>query len=136
MHKTFLLIAIILTLTLVSCGESDTSGAPSPTATIDVATLPSYQLAADDGADFSDPAVIARYQKVLDSLHNKTGSSEADIASMTFTAQGILTKDRYTGSDNTMIGLMDAANSSITKSEHIKYADVLGALITLMENPS
>lgn len=108
----------------------------APTATVDIATLPAYQLAAIDGADFSDPAVIARYQKVLDSLHNKSGSSEADIASMTLAGQGMLTKAGYTGSDNTMIGLMDAADISFTKDEHLKYADVLGALVTLMENPS
>ena len=109
---------------------------PTPKPTVDIATLPAYQLAAIDGADFSDPVVIARYQKVLDSLHDKSGDSEAGIANATYAGQGILTKAGHTGSDNTMIGLMDASDIAFTKDEHLKYADVLGALITLMENPS
>jgi len=110
--------------------------APTPTPTVDVSTLPAYQLAAIDSADTSDPTVIVQYQSVLDSLHNKTGESETNIANATYTAQGILTKDGYQGTDDTMLGLMQDVDSAITKSEHMKYNEALAALITLMANPS
>jgi hypothetical protein len=105
---------------------------PALAPTVDIATLPAYQLAAIDGADFTNPSVIATYQTVLDSLHNKTGDSERVIADDTYSGQTQLTKDNYAG-DDSMLTLMNGVDTAITKDERQKYAPTLAALIVLME---
>jgi hypothetical protein len=69
---------------------------------------------------------------VLDSLHDKTGSTEQQIADETVTGQGILNNDKYTGDDR-LITLLNGVDGAITKSEHQKYDEALAVLITIME---
>ncbi|HJT57846.1 MAG TPA: hypothetical protein VJ761_15195 [Ktedonobacteraceae bacterium] len=141
-----LIASLLLALALVGCGVADTSTStttaspvatiapPTPTPTTDITTLPAYQLASlDEQGATPDTATIAKYQKVLDSLHSKTGETEQQIADETITGQGILNKNGYTGDDR-LIMLLNAVDGAITKSEHVKYDEALAALITIMLN--
>jgi hypothetical protein len=93
-----------------------------------------YQLASlDAGHDLAanDPS-IARYQRLLVSLHAKTGDSEQGIADGTVKGQQLL-HDK--GQDVKLIDLLSGVNIAVTsKPEHIHYAEALAALITIMEN--
>jgi hypothetical protein len=121
---------IVMAFFLVACGEStsNASSSDTPTATPSI----SYELAALDTGGNPDSATVAKYQKVLTSLHNKTGESEQAIADGTVKGQQLL---RDKGKDATLFDLMNGVDTAITsKSEHISYAEALAALITLMEN--
>jgi hypothetical protein len=126
----FIGLLIVIALVLVACGEStpNASSSDTPTATPSI----SYQLATLDTGGNPDSATVAKYQKVLTSLHNKTGDSEQAISDGTVKGQQLL---RDKGKDATLYDLMNGVDTSITsKSEHIHYAEALAALITIMEN--
>lgn len=134
-----IVFVVIITATTSHPATPDATVATSiptiaPTATIDPTTRPAYQLASlDEQGATPSPATIATYQKVLDSLHDKTGETEQGIADGTVTAQGILQKDGYSGDDR-LITLLKGVDGAITKKEHQKFAESMAALITLMEN--
>ena len=126
----FIGLLIVIALVLVACGEStpDVSSSATPTATPSIA----YQLATLDTGGNPDSATVAKYQKVLTSLHNKTGDTEQAISDGTVKGQQLL-HDKGKGA--TLFDLMNGVDTSITsKSEHIRYAEALAALITIMEN--
>ena len=126
----FIGLFIVMALFLVACGEStpNASSSDTPTATPSIA----YQLASLDTSGNPDSATVAKYQKVLTSLQNKTGDSEQGISDGTVKAQQLL---RDKGKDATLYDLMNGVDTAITsKSEHIHYAEALAALITIMEN--
>ncbi len=127
---SFIGLLIVIALVLVACGEStpDASSSATPTAT---PSIP-YQLATLDTGGNPDSTTVAKYQKVLTSLHNKTGDSEQAISDETVKGQQLL---RDKSKDATLFDLMNGVDTSITsKSEHIRYAEALAALITIMEN--
>jgi hypothetical protein len=136
---SFIGLLIVIALVLVACGDStpnassssatpDASSSATPTATPSIA----YQMASLDTSGNPDSATVAKYQKVLTSLHNKTGDSEQAISDGTIKGQQLL---RDKGKDATLFDLMNGVDTSITsKSEHINYAEALAALITIMEN--
>ncbi len=129
--KKLLVLVGFLAVLLTACGSP---GVATPTA--DITQTVAYQLALID-AQGAPPATstVAKYQKVLDSLHDKTGDSEAGIANGTVEGQKILRQDGYTGDDR-LYTLMQACDQVLTKQEHQKYATTLAELITLMETPS
>jgi hypothetical protein len=127
---SFIGLLIVIALVLVACGEStpDASSSATPTTT---PSIP-YQLATLDTGGNPDSTTVAKYQKVLTSLHNKTGDSEQAISDGTVKAQQLL---RDKGKDATLFDLMNGVDTAIkSKSEHIHYAEALAALITIMEN--
>jgi hypothetical protein len=102
--------------------------APTPTPGPSLA----YQLATiDTGGVPPDSATVAKYQALLESLHQKTGDSEQAIADETVAGQQILHKK---GKDVSLFDLMNGANQAIPNGTKMPYAQTLAALITLMEN--
>jgi len=147
-HHGFLLIALaVLALSLLACGTASsgassgpaqpTASTPPPTATpqpMATATpLPSvaYQLATLDTQSVPDAPVVAKYQTLLTSLHNKTGDSEQTISDDTVKAQQLL---QQKGKSASLLDLLTGVDGAITKSDHMHYADAVAALITIMEN--
>jgi hypothetical protein len=127
---SFIGLLIVIAFVLVACGEStpNASSSATPTAT---PSIP-YQLATLDTGGNLDSATVAKYQKVLTSLQNKTGDTEQAISDGTVKGQQLL---RDKGKDATLFDLMNGVDTAIkSKSEHIHYAEALAALITIMEN--
>jgi hypothetical protein len=135
---------LLLLLALAACSDTTYSSAaapttrtasPTPTAPPPTATpLPSnaYQLATIDGqGDVPSTETVAKYQTLLDNLHDKTGDSEQTISDETVQGQQLLAGK---GKTVTLFALLTGADASVTKAEHMKYADVMAALVTLMEN--
>lgn len=105
--------------------------APTATPTQDPTQLPAYQLAQIDASGATpDSATVAKYQRVLDDLHKKTGDSEETIGNETVEGQKLLAQH---GRAISLYDLADAADKAIPPGmQKMPYAQVLAALITLM----
>jgi hypothetical protein len=129
---------IILSNIVASPGTHTTAPEPTsiptvvPTATVDVSQSPAYQLALDDNHYATpSPAMVAAYQKVLDSLQAKTGDDQTTIADETVKG---LTELQGKGIDDTCLQLMQAVDTIYTKNDHTTYHDALSSLIAVLEN--
>jgi len=133
MNKLFIIIAtLILTLALVGCGETGTALTDAQaTATDTTQQTVSYQLATlDVPGTIPSTATLATYQKVLDSLHDKTGDDEITIGDDT--VKGI-TELNGKGISDTTLQLMQNVDAIITKDEHLSYAGALAPIIKVLE---
>lgn len=113
--------------------QTQATTAPTATPTQDPSQNPAYQMAGiDAGGAPPDSATVAKYQRLLDDLHGKTGDSQLDIANETIAGQQVLAKR---GQSISLYDLASAVDKGIPPgTPKMPYAQSLAAITTLMSS--
>lgn len=123
----------LLFLILTACNDSPTKTAARPTAPQPAKQQASleYMLATiDKGYVSSDDISIARFRSLLQQLDTKYSESKQQIADMSVKAQSML---KEKGLQESLLNIMEGMNKLFSSPADLKYAEYLGAYLTLRD---